>query len=81
MFCHITQNWRGQPLRSHQVVVELIGATTTQEGLRIRAELDPACYEPGRKISDAQMEQLNIEHASFRGEWNYTIRPKMEPKS
>ena len=76
MFCHITQNWRGQPLVSHEVVVNLIGATKTEKGLFIRAELDPGSYPKGLKITDQQMAQIQHEPAEFHGEWNYTIRSR-----
>lgn len=76
MFCHITRNWRGQPLTSHEVVIELIGSTTTRKGLRIGASLDKNTYEKGKKVLDSQLEELVIERADFHGEWNYVIRPK-----
>jgi hypothetical protein len=78
MFCHITQNWRGKPLISHEVIVSLIGATKTEAGLRIQAQLDEAKYSKGLKISDSEMESLNIETADFHGEWNYMISPRKE---
>jgi hypothetical protein len=76
MFCHITQNWRGRPLMSHEVVVQLIAATTTQKGLRINAELDPRSYELGRKITDEEMKAVRLRPARFHGDWNYSISPK-----
>ena len=76
MFCHISQNWRGKPLISHEVVVELIGATRTEKGLKIQAELDKGSYPTGRKISDEQMAGLKLEKADFHGEWNYMISPR-----
>jgi hypothetical protein len=76
MFCHITANWRAQPLVSHEVLVNLIGATQTSKGLHIQAELDRGCYQKGRKITDQQMAQLQIQPADFHGEWNYTISPR-----
>jgi hypothetical protein len=75
MFCHITQNWRGRPLVSHEAVVELIGSTTTSQGLRIKATLDRNLYPTGIKVSDAEMAAVQLEPAAFHGEWNYTIRP------
>ncbi len=75
MFCHITQNWRGRPLVSHEVVVNLIGATTTREGLAIRSELDEGQYPTGRRITDAQMRNLAIKRDPFHGEWNYSLLP------
>ena len=76
MFCHITQNWRGRPLVGHEVVVNLIGATTTREGLAIRSELDEGQYPTGRQVTDAQMNALAIKRDPFHGEWNYTLSPK-----
>jgi hypothetical protein len=78
MFCYITKNWRGQPLRSRAVVVNLIGNTTTETGLRIRAELDTNSYRLGIKVSDEELAGVRLERASFHGEWNYTIVPKGE---
>lgn len=76
MFCHITQNWRGRPLISHEAVVQLIGATTTRTGLRIKAKLDPRSYELGRKVSDEQMQQVRLRLDPFHAEWNYSILPR-----
>jgi transposase len=76
MFCHITENWRGRPLVSREVVVNLIGHTTTKTGLEIRSALDENCYPTGREITDEQMEDLAIEREKFHGEWNYTIKPR-----
>jgi hypothetical protein len=75
MFCHITQNWRGRPLVSHETVVELIGNTTTSQGLRIRAALDHSRYPTGIKVADAELAAVQLEPDDFHGEWNYTIRP------
>jgi hypothetical protein len=76
MFCHITQNWRGRPLVSHEVIVELIGSTTTRKGLRVRAALDPGKYPKGIQVPDAVLEAVRIERHPFHGAWNYTIRPQ-----
>jgi hypothetical protein len=76
MFCYITENWRGRPLVSREVVVNLIGHTTTQTGLAIRSELDEGNYPTGRKVSDEQMEGLSIKWDKFHGEWNYSILPR-----
>ncbi len=76
MFCHITENWRGRPLVSREVVVNLIGHTTTKTGLAIRSELDEGRYPTGRKVSDEQMEELSIKRDKFHGEWNYSILPR-----
>jgi hypothetical protein len=75
MFCHITDNWRGQPLVSHAVIVNLIGSTTTHGGLRIEAELDTHHYEQGVKVTDAEMATVRLVKARFHGDWNYTIQP------
>lgn len=75
MFCYISINWRGKPLISRQVVVNLISHTTTKKGLRIYAELDENIYEKGLKISDKQLAKVNLEKAEFRGNWNYIIKP------
>ena len=73
MFCHITQNWRGRPLVSYQVIVNLIAATTTRNGLTIRSQLDDNTYPLGVKVTDDQMKDLLIRRDGFHGEWNYTI--------
>jgi hypothetical protein len=77
MFCHITQNWRGQPLESRMAVVELIGATTTKTGLTVECALDERTYEKGIRINEAQMKSLDIEGDAFHPEWNYTIKPRI----
>jgi len=76
MFCHITQNWRGRPLISREVVVNLIGNTTTKTGLTIKAKIDDNKYEKGIKVSKKELKTLGIIEDSFHGEWNYKIRPK-----
>lgn len=76
MFCHITTNWRGRPLVSRRIVVELIGSTTTKTGLRIKAALDENTYPSGIKVSDGDMASLAIERDSFHGEWNYRLKPR-----
>jgi len=76
MFSHITENWRGRPLMSREVVVNLIASASTSSGLHIQAELDLNEYPTGIKVSDAQMKQLNLHPADFHGsDWNYTIKP------
>ncbi len=75
MFCHITENWRGRPLVSREVVVNLIGHTTTKGGLSIRSGLDGGSYPLAREVTDQQMDGLSIKREKFHGEWNYTIRP------
>lgn len=77
MFSFISQNWRGRPLISHEVIVQLIAQTATQEGLKIDAELDTAKYQTGIKITDDEMALLRLQPASFHGDWNYRILPKM----
>ena len=75
LFAFITQNWRGKPLVSHQVIVQLIANTTTTTGLTVACRLDKASYEKGIKVSDTEMAALNIHPDTFHGEWNYTFRP------
>ena len=75
MFCHITENWRGRPLVSHEVVVNLIGSTRTRTGLRIQAELDTTSYETGVKVTNKELEAVRLKKDKFHGEWNYTIPP------
>jgi hypothetical protein len=77
LFCHITQNWRGQPLRSRAVVVNLIGHTTTRTGLKVQAALDTNAYPTGIKVSDEELAAVRIERATFHGDWNYTISPRV----
>jgi hypothetical protein len=76
MFCHIAENWRGRPLVSQAVIVNLIGHTTTRQGLRVRAALDQSTYEKGIKISDEQMESIRMVRDEFHGDWNYQIEPR-----
>jgi len=76
LFCHITRNWRGRPLTSYEVIVNLIASTKTAKGLTVRAALDPREYERGIKVSDVQMAGLNIRPSKFHGNWNYTIAPR-----
>jgi DDE family transposase len=79
MFAWITQNWRGRPLISHETIVNLIANTTTEKGLQIRAELDPNSYPTGLKVPNEEMARVQIERASFHGDWNYTIVPRVSP--
>jgi Rhodopirellula transposase DDE domain len=81
LFCHITQNWRGRPLPDRVAVVELIGATTTKGGLRVECALDLRTYQKGIKVSDAEMQSLEITGDTFHPEWNYTVRPRQPAKS
>ncbi len=76
LFSHISMNWRGRPLTSHEVVVDLIGATTTRTGLQVHAELDPGAYETKVKIGDEQLAAIALDRHDFHGKWNYTLRPE-----
>jgi len=80
LFSFITINWRGKPLRSYRTIVELIAATTTDAGLKVRAELDENKYPKAVKIPDAQLAAVNISPHAFHGEWNYTISPISKKK-
>jgi hypothetical protein len=75
MFCHITKNWRGRPLTSRAVVVNLIGGTKTATGLEIHAELEENEYPAGVKVTDEELAGVRIKRNAFHGEWNYTIEP------
>jgi transposase len=77
MFCHITENWRGHPLVSRAVIVNLIGHATTRQGLTIHAELDEETYPEGIKVSKAQFDAIRITRDKFHGDWNYTIEPRI----
>lgn len=76
MFSFITKNWRGKPLLSRAVIINLIAATRTKTGLKIRCRLDTHKYPAGIKVSDSEMQQLHIRRHRFHGDWNYTIHPK-----
>ena len=76
LFSFISQNWRGKPLISHQVIVKLIASTTTGTGLTVKCKLDTNEYPTGIKITDQELMQVNLERDPFHGEWNYTIKPK-----
>lgn len=77
LFSAISQNWRGKPLVSHEVVVNLIGATTTRTGLRVQSELDTNPYPAGRTVSDADLETIYLRRDPFHGEWNYSLLPRV----
>ena len=79
LFSFISQNWRGQPLVSHEVIVNLIAETKTETGLRVQSHLDTKSYPPGIKVPDAQMAELNLKRDDFHGEWNYTLIPRVQP--
>ena len=81
LFCHITQNWRGQPLESRAAVIELIGRTTTKTGLKVECALDERTYEKGIRIKKSEMKLLDIVGDTFHPEWNYTISPRTERKT
>lgn len=76
LFAFITQNWRGKPLLTHDVIVQLISATKTRKGLTVQCRIDCTAYDKGVKVSDAEMAELKITPAEFHGEWNYTFTPR-----
>jgi hypothetical protein len=76
LFCHITRNWQGVPLETHEIIVESIGNTTTTEGLEVHVWLDEGTYEKGRKVSDQELDECLIIRNEFHGEWNYEIHPR-----
>lgn len=75
LFSFITQNWRGKPLLTHQVIVNLISATTTKAGLLVKSRIDDRIYAKGRRVSDQELAEVHLEPHAFHGEWNYTIHP------
>jgi hypothetical protein len=79
LFSFISQNWRGKPLTSLQVIVSLIAATTTATGLKVHSELDTASYPAGIKVSDEEIAQINLKRDKFHGDWNYEIHPRKLP--
>ncbi len=80
LFCHITQNWRGRPLRTFETIVDLIGNTRTAAGLRVKAKLDKRKYAKGIVITKEQMRALSLHPDEFRGDWNYEIHPSKKLK-
>ena len=76
LFCHITQNWRGKPLRTFETIVDLIGNTRTDAGLRVSAVLDTRKYPKGVTATDAEMEALSLHRNEFHGDWNYELHPR-----
>ena len=78
LFSHITMNWRGKPLTSYEVIVNLIAATTTSKGLKVKCMLDKNEYPKGIKITKEEVEELGIIRDEFHGEWNYTFKPRKE---
>ena len=81
LFSFITQNWRGRPLISYQTIVQLIAATTTDTGLKVRCEIDPNTYPAGVKVTNAEMDAINIQRHEFHGDRNYTITPQPPGRS
>lgn len=75
LFSFISSNWRGEPLRDYETIVQLIARTTTAKGLKVTCRLDRRKYPTGRKVTDEEMKQVNLERDKFHGDWNYTIRP------
>jgi hypothetical protein len=76
LFCHITENWRGRPLRTFETIVELIGHTRTAAGLRVKARLDKRRYTTGVVVTSAEMRGLALHPHPFHGDWNYELRPR-----
>ena len=76
LFCHITHHWRGQPLRTFETIVDLIGHTRTDAGLRVRAELDTGKYPKGVTATKAEMGALSLHRNEFHGDWNYELHPR-----
>lgn len=76
LFCHITRNWRGQPLNELEIIVQLIGRTTTREGLKVQAALDRRNYPKGVKVAHDDFATIQLQPAKFHGDWNYTIAPR-----
>ena len=78
LFSFISSNWRGEPLRDYETIVKLIANTTTAKGLKVTCRLDRRKYATGRKVTDEEMQQINIKRHTFHGEWNYVIRPSIK---
>jgi transposase len=78
LFCHITRNWRGVPLETHQIVVNLVSSTRTEEGLEVHCWLDSKTYRTGRKVTDEEMSSVRLKRNTFQGNWNYEIQPHRE---
>ncbi len=78
LFSFLSSNWRGEPLRDYETVVNLIAQTTTAKGLKVTCRLDRRKYPTGRKVTDEEMKHINIKRHKFHGEWNYVIRPKVK---
>jgi hypothetical protein len=80
MFSYISINWRGRPLLSHQVIVQLIASTKTDTGLNIVCDIDWGRYPKGIKVPNAALKELNLKYDDFHGDWNYSIAPHPKPK-
>ncbi len=78
LFCHITRNWRGVPLETHEIVVNLVSSTRTSEGLEVHCWIDEGAYKTGRKVTDEEMRTIRIKRNHFHGEWNYEIQPNSQ---
>lgn len=78
LFCHITRNWRGVPLETHQIVVNLVSSTRTEEGLEVHCWLDGKTYQTGRKVTDKEMSSVRLKRNALHGDWNYEIQPHRE---
>ena len=76
LFSFVSQNWRGKPLVSHEVIINLIAGTTTKTGLSVKSELDISKYPAGVKISDKQMAEIKLKREIFHGDWNYRVLPR-----
>ena len=76
LFSFISSNWRGEPLRDYETIVQLIARTTTAKGLKVLCRLDRRQYPTGRKVTDEEMKEVNLQCHRFHGDWNYTIRPR-----
>jgi hypothetical protein len=77
LFSFITMNWRGKPLVSHEVIVNLIASTRTNSGLSVKCELDTNKYEKGVKVTDRELKKIQLDKHDFHGDWNYTISPSL----
>ena len=78
LFSFISSNWRGEPLRDYETIVNLIAGTTTAKGLKVTCRLDRRKYPTGREVSDEEMQRVNLERNKFHGEWNYLIKPRQK---
>ena len=81
LFCHITRNWRGVPLATYEVVVNLVSSTRTKEGLEVHCWLDEKAYTKGRKVSKKEFAALRLRRDKFHGDWNYEILPRATKQS